>query len=217
LAGKENKTLLQRIANESVSTVKTSQLSLPIKHKEKVLYLALGASDHIQWKMRCTQAHGAAYRVVSKSPDNSRITALQNLAKGYDKVVISFHQPKVWAQSNGGYTGADFRLVSAMAKIKPTIVVGFCNPYILNRFVQPVTVVAAYEDNEYFQNAAFDMIHGTITASGHIPVTRRYTRHRCRHQASRVAQHRSYRESVNRKERRTGLQSAGIKRRQRDL
>lgn len=173
LAGKENNTLLQRIANESVSTVKTSQLSLPIKHKEKVLYLALGASDHIQWKMRCTQSHGAAYRVVSKSPDNSRITALQNLAKGYDKVVISFHQPKVWAQSNGGYTGADFRLVSAMAKIKPTIVVGFCNPYILNRFVQPVTVVAAYEDNEYFQNAAFDMIHGTIKASGHIPVTLR--------------------------------------------
>ncbi|MFM6983373.1 MAG: glycoside hydrolase family 3 N-terminal domain-containing protein [Chitinophagaceae bacterium] len=173
LAGSENKTLLQNIANETVSTVKNGQLSLPIKHKEKVLYLALGANDHTQWKMRCMQEHGAAYRQIAKSPDNSKITNLQNLAKGYDKVVISFHQPKVWAQSNGGYTGADFRMVSAMSKIKPTVVVGFCNPYILNRFVQPVTVIAAYEDNEYFQNAAFDVLHGKIKSKGKLPVSLR--------------------------------------------
>ena len=170
LEGKDNFTLLQKAADHAVSVVKNSQQCLPIKHKEKVLYIALGANDNSEWKRLCTAQHGAAFRQIAKSPDNSKITNLQTLAKSYDKVVISFHQPKVWAQSNGGYTGADFRLVSALSKVKPTTVVGFCNPYILNRFVQAVDVVAAYEDNAYYQTAAYHLINGKITQKGQVPV-----------------------------------------------
>jgi beta-glucosidase-like glycosyl hydrolase len=95
LEGRENFTLLQTMANNAVSIVKNSQQSLPLKHKDKVLYLALGDLDHSEWKRLCALQHGAAYRQVAKNPDNTKITSLQNLAKGYDKVVISFHQPKV--------------------------------------------------------------------------------------------------------------------------
>ncbi|MCC6818302.1 MAG: serine hydrolase, partial [Bacteroidia bacterium] len=171
LKGHEYDDLQQRIANEAVSIPIKSQLSLPIKSKEKVLFIALGDIQNSKWKELCNKAHGAVYKQVAKNPSNEKIQSLVVLSKGFDKVVISYHQPLVWSQGNGGYVENDLKLVSKISALKKTIVIGFFNPYIFNRFSQKVTYVAAYEDNEFFHQAAMSLIYGRIPEMGLMPVS----------------------------------------------
>ncbi len=170
LSGQENLPLLKTVAEQSVTIIKNSQNCLPLKSKEKILYLALGDADHSEWKKLCVGHTNSAYRQVAKNPSADKIKSLVTLSKNYDKVIISFHQPKVWAQSNGGYTGADFRLINSIARVKKTVFVGFCNPYILNKIYHTSAVVSAFEDQPNFQQAAYKLIHGSIKDLAQMPV-----------------------------------------------
>lgn len=171
LQGKEFDHLLQRIANEAVSIPVKSQQCLPLKPKEKVLFVALGDVPHSAWQKECNDVRGAVYKVLPKNPSIEKINSIVAIARQFDKIVISFHQPKVWSQGNGGYLDNDIKLVSRLSVIKPTALVGFFNPYIFNRFNQNITLVAAYEDNAFFHQAAMQLILGKIPEKGKIPVT----------------------------------------------
>lgn len=171
LAGKEFDNLQQRIANEAVSIPVKSQQCLPLKAKEKVLFVAVGDLPHSEWRNQCEDIRGAVYKALPKNPSIEKINSIVALAKQFDKVVVSFHQPKVWSQGNGGYLENDFKLVSKLSHVKKTVLVGFFNPYIFNRFNQKVSIVAAYEDNAFFHKAAMDLILGRIPEKGKMPVT----------------------------------------------
>lgn len=171
LEGGEFDKLQQRIANEAVSIPIKNQNAYPVKSKEKVLFIALGDLPHSRWKGLCADIPKGTYKLVAKNPDNAKINSLVHLAGSYDKVVISFHQPKVWSQGHGGYTSNDLKLVEKISSIKRTIVIGFFNPYILNRFKTKATYVAAYEDNAFFHRAAMSLIYGKIPELGLMPVT----------------------------------------------
>lgn len=171
LEGEEFDGLQQNLANAAVSVPVKGQHSLPLKVGEKILFIALGDLPNSKWKKLCSNTSGTTYRSVQKNPSAEKINTLVNLAKTYDKVVISFHQPKVWSQGHGGYLENDFKLVSKISAVKKTIVVGFFNPYVFNRFEQPITYVAAYEDNKFFHQAAISLLYDKIPEIGLMPVS----------------------------------------------
>lgn len=170
LDGEENFKLLQTVANESVSIIKYGNQKLPIASKEKVLFISIGDKDQSEWSHLIKKTPGAVYRRMGINLSQEKLNALSKLAMQFNRVVISYHQPKVWGQSNPGYSLNDYKLVTTISKIKPCIVVGFFNPYIFNKFNQKVALIAAYEDNQYFHNAAIDLIYGKIVQKGILPI-----------------------------------------------
>jgi beta-N-acetylhexosaminidase len=170
LAGEENKKLMQEIGNQVITIAADKEQLIPVKANLMVASLTIGDLPPSIWK-ETLQSHGITnFLSAEKNSSAEKRNLLLKKISGFNTVIISLHQPKVWSQQTAGYTANDIELVKQIALKKQVILVGFCNPYALRAFGENITVVAAYEDLSFYQRAAADVLFGKAKANGQLPV-----------------------------------------------
>jgi beta-N-acetylhexosaminidase len=170
LAGRENAGLLQDIADNAVTLAQAGQQGLPVKAAAQTLALTIGDIKNSAWKLTL-ESHGIRHFLTAeKNLSPEKRNALVKKLGAYKTIIISLHQPKVWAQSTAGYTANDFALIKQIASKKNVILVGFCNPYALQAAGENITVIAGYEDLDFYHRAAANIIFGKQDARGKLPV-----------------------------------------------
>lgn len=157
--------LNQKLYNEATTLVKNDHHILPIKHleKERIAYLKLGDDD------------GGHFLEMLRKFTNVTELTIDSVeeAKTFTKIIIGYHKvDNPWR--NHDLKASEIDVISKLAAQNKVILVSFAKAYALSGiydFEEIDGVLQAYQNNTFAQNAAAQLIFGTLEAKGKLPVT----------------------------------------------
>jgi hypothetical protein len=138
----------------------------------KIVYIAAGSDGKNQLYARLKKAYNAD--VIALPYGDTDAIAAFNLKKlkQYKKIIIGLHGVARSPGKNFGIPPAVINLIQNIQDSSSnTILLTFGNPYVNKYFSNSQNLVACYEDDAPFQDAAADWLSGKIIASGTLPVT----------------------------------------------
>lgn len=165
--------LRKDVAEHAITLLRLTQPSLlPLKTNASVAYLGLGLSaGNTLASLLQQQYHADAYYLGYKDSSTKADSIYQALLTKYDVVIIGLHKFNKYPANNFGISAAAVNLINAVQRVKPTITMVFGNPYAVKNVETAPNLMACYEDDAIFQQAAFDWLQGKFAARGSLPVT----------------------------------------------
>ena len=112
----------------------------------------------------------SVFNLPKEASSDARTKMTTDLA-AYDYVVIGVHEMSRKLESNYGLNQSRIDFINELSSKTKVILVLFGSPYSLQYFDYLNTTVVAYEDNEYAQRAAAQVLFGGIPALGKLPVS----------------------------------------------
>ena len=110
--------------------------------------------------------------MMDYSDDASIADSIQkHVDSNYDAVIIGVHKLFKYPAKNFGLTLSALNLIKNLQAHNHAITMVFANPYALKNFCDADNVVACYDDDPIFQEAAFNWLTNQFVASGKLPVT----------------------------------------------
>jgi beta-N-acetylhexosaminidase len=170
--------LKKHLAEESVTLVRSdktlvTQKFVPLTNTGdlRIACVALGTKvepSFQQWvKMYCR----ADYFLAPMMSDESVFQRLRDTLRTYNVVILSLHNLSNKNTSTYGMSDRGVRFINDIIKSNNTILVSFGSPYALDRFPNALTVIDAYQDDIAYQQAAAQVLFGSLPSKGHLPVT----------------------------------------------
>lgn len=140
--------------------------------KRKVAYIAVGATEDNYMARRLHEDLKAHVYFFENAQSVEKADALAQLVKGrYDVVIIGVHGYSRFPRNNFGMSEASLKLIKQLQQDNRSITFAFGNPYAIKNFSGGKVIVACYDDNDYVQTAALDLLQGKINPKGKLPVT----------------------------------------------
>ncbi|RYF85225.1 MAG: serine hydrolase, partial [Chitinophagaceae bacterium] len=160
-----------RVAANVVTVMNNKAGLLPFVAGGKIAYVGVGTSALNTFGERVKNDFGAdtyflPYNDSAKAA--SILTSVQ--AGGYGKVIVGVHNFTTRPANNYGISPSVVGLINALQSNNALTFV-FGNVYAAQNFCNASTLIAMYEDDAIFQNAAADFLQGKISAKGSLPVT----------------------------------------------
>lgn len=100
------------------------------------------------------------------------VTSAAGLEK-YDVVVVGIHNLNRYPGNSGSYglSANQLALIKALANKKNVCFVVFGNAYLMKYLCDASTVIMAYEDNQFTESVATEVLKGKLPANGVLPVS----------------------------------------------
>lgn len=138
----------------------------------KIAYVAIGiTADNVIIKKMKEELNADVFFFSYKN-DAGRILSLVELMKqNYQQVVIGVHGYSRRPQNNFGMSVSSVQLVNRLLELPKSVLLAFGNPYVLKNFCAAKNSMVCYEDDNYTQAAAFDILIGKQLPQGKLPVT----------------------------------------------
>ncbi len=161
-----------QVARGTVTVMKNSDGFLPMVIKNKVAFVGIGITELNVFGNRIKKEFGAdAYLLSYKdSTDRSKQILDSIRLMNYDRVIIGIHNYALRPANNYGISTTAMALWDSLQTFKSASFL-FGNVYAAQNFLKSNTLIAAFQDDEAFQNAAADFLEGKITSRGTLPVT----------------------------------------------
>jgi beta-glucosidase-like glycosyl hydrolase/CubicO group peptidase (beta-lactamase class C family) len=168
----------QDIADRGVTLLRDSTKLLPLDSTQplRVLLVALSADPdpypgeiigpEIRWRVD-------SLRVLRADTQFTSVSTL-NLPppESYDLAIAALFVRVADRKGNVGLPDDQRAFVNQLlGTAKPTVVISFGSPYVIERFPEANTWLAEFGTNDVSQRAAVRALFGQTTVSGHIPVT----------------------------------------------
>jgi beta-N-acetylhexosaminidase len=139
---------------------------------KKIAYIGIGISGDNAFAKRMRKDYGADVFYFNYKQDASRVLSIVQLAKSrYDAVVVGVHGYGPGVANNFGISKAAMQLLQQLQQQQKSIILAFGNSYALKYCCDASNVLACYEDDDIFQEAAADILSGKNNAKGKLPVT----------------------------------------------
>ncbi|MDR0427953.1 MAG: serine hydrolase [Dysgonamonadaceae bacterium] len=156
--------LIQKLNAEAITLLKNEDMSIPLKQlgEKKIAVVALGEQkkNEFQETMNFYDSFDF-FRLGLEENAAALFSKLQN----YDAIVVSIHSNKV----------PDYQALQALSKNKEVHLCFFLSPYQLKKYQESIksaqSVTLAYENTQYAQKTAAEVIMGGLPAKGKLPVT----------------------------------------------
>ena len=155
---------------ENAITILTNKDKIvPIKkiEKEKIAYVSIG-NDYSDTFVKSLNKYTEVTEIKSDDLDELLV-----LLENYTKVIVGYHKAD-GAWKNHDLSFKELLWIDRIAKQKKTIVTFFTKPYSLlniKNFSAIESVVLAYQNNDIAQITAADIIFGSKSAKGKLPVS----------------------------------------------
>ncbi len=163
------------VAESAITLLKNDDpavFPLPVSQNNKVAYVAIGISAENTIAKRMKAEYNADVYYFDYKSDVSRIASLlQMLSKKYDAVIAGVHNYTRYPANNFGISPAAMQLLKQIQEQTKSISMFFGNPYAISNVCDAKNIMACYEDDSIFQNAAVDILQGLRPPSGKLPVT----------------------------------------------
>ena len=144
---------------------------LPVSQNNKIAYVGIGINGDNAFAARMKSQYNADVYYFNYQSDASRIPSMMDmLKKKYDAVVVGVHNYTRYPANNFGISAASVQLLNQLQETK-SITFFFGNPYAIKNICAAKNIVACYEDDDIFQNAAIDILQGLQQPKGKLPVT----------------------------------------------
>ena len=142
------------------------------KANTSVAYVAIGISADNAFAKRMRTDFNAAVFYFNYKQDAARIlSTVELIKKRYKNVIIGIHNYSRAPLNNFGISASAIDLVKQLQQQTNSATFVFGNPYAIKNFCAAKNLIACYEDDEYTQNAALDLLEAKIIAKGKLPVT----------------------------------------------
>ena len=171
----ETSYLKTMIAQDAITLLKDNGNVLPLNVDKKVAYIGIGISKGSPLGKRLKKdLNTDNYFFVSDSTGN--IDGLDKLInkikdKDYDAIVIGVHNYSRFPANNYGLNSSTIYLLNQFQQQKNTVTLFFGNPYPMKVSSNATNLLACYEDDEYTQQVAADILEGKAKPKGKLPVT----------------------------------------------
>lgn len=161
--------LLFETAEAITGTANFGQQSLPLTDMKNTVVISLGNQSDA-WREMLKDSGFTHQISLVKNPDAKKTAAVIKEIGKYHHVIVSLHQPRMSEQQTNGYGASVFEFIAALSKTKKVTVIGFCSPYVFEKIDRRASIIAAYEDNEYFHRAALKHLLHTLKNNASLPV-----------------------------------------------
>jgi beta-N-acetylhexosaminidase len=159
------------VAKNAITLLKNENASIfPLSKKagKKIAYVAVGTNTE-NAIIRRMKSDFNAYVFYANTANIRSLSA--EVQSQYDAVVIGVHNYANYPANNFNIKSAELQLISQLEAGNNTITLYFGNPYAVKNSCNAKNILACYEDDEIFQEAAADILQGLNTPKGKLPVT----------------------------------------------
>ncbi len=111
------------------------------------------------------------YWISYKDSTGKNDSVLRALQKDYDAIVIGIHGLTKYPSNNFGMSQKTVSVLNQIVAKPNAVTFLFGNPYAVKNVCNAANLLACYEDDAIFQQAAFEVLKGTIKPNGTLPVT----------------------------------------------
>jgi len=170
------KALNRKLSKASVTLLKNNQQIIPIANldKLKIASVVIGEKDINTFQKQLSLYAPIKHYAVHKDAKQQLIDSVLLKLKDYNLVIVHLNNTNQKPDKDFGLTASAKKMLSDLIKQNKVIVNVAANPYILSKLENiesAEAIVLSYEDNEYSQTYAAQLIFGGIAASGKLPVT----------------------------------------------
>jgi beta-N-acetylhexosaminidase len=112
---------------------------------------------------------------VSRLPAKSTAATVKNITAAtdkYDAVIVGIHDLALYPGKTGSYGLDSLQAtgIKELAKKKNVIFIVFGNAYLVKYICTTKAAIVTYEDDDFAEKAAFDVLTGKLNAGGLLPV-----------------------------------------------
>jgi beta-glucosidase-like glycosyl hydrolase/CubicO group peptidase (beta-lactamase class C family) len=166
--------LRAKVARSAITLLRLKDSALfPLAYdNKKVAYVVVGIADSNALSTFLSIEKFADIYFMGYDDNATKADSiLKKVSGNYDAVVIGVHRFNKYPARNFGLTSNALNLIKNLQSSTHAITMVFGNPYALKNFCDADNLLECYEDDAYFQQAAFNWLNGEFTAQGKLPVT----------------------------------------------
>lgn len=168
--------LNDKLANAAITLLKNENALIPLNNPVRTNYLevSFGVEEENTFYKTLKKQMSIDHVGLKHTASTKEVTDLLAKVLNYETVIIQINKATLKSDNNYGIGLQTLKLIDSIASIKPTIVVAYANPYLLNQnvgFTNCRSLVWAYEYMPGMQRAAANLITGEIGATARLPIT----------------------------------------------
>lgn len=168
--------LNRKLAEASLTLLKNEDDFIPLQQLDslKIASLSLGYKELNVFQKTLSNYSPITHFGISKDAKKEEFDSTLVKLKDYNLVIVHLNNTNNKPDKNFGLTPAVKAMVAVLVKQNRVIINVSANPYILAKIDSlqyAKAVVMSYEDNDYSQAYAAQLIFGGIAATGKLPVT----------------------------------------------
>lgn len=167
------KSLIQRMADASITVLKSNKRILAFDTKTETAVVSVGVNQAQDFEkglgLQLTQ--GANF-YISGTETEEQLDSLVKVIRDYKQIVLAIHDNRSRPRSELDLKEPVKKLIDKIAG-RRTISVMFTNPYAINSVdvARSASFILAYQNDDFMQRAALKVLLKQIKATGKLPVT----------------------------------------------
>ena len=169
--------LINRKLNEAALTLlqnKNNVIPLQKLDTLKIASLSLGYKDINVFQKTLSTYTTVKHYGIAKDAKKEIVDSILNQLKNFNKVIVHLNNTNNKPDKDFGLTTQTINIVNVLVKQNKTIINVSANPYILSKIEalkNAEAVIMSYEDNDYSQTYAAQLIFGGIASNGKLPIS----------------------------------------------
>lgn len=162
----------KKVAQRAITIVRDENKLLPLGSNKKVAYVGIGCTELNEFGKKIRKDFLADTFLFSWKEGIEKATIIvDSISKnGYDVIVVGIHNYNMKLTDNYGMTEVGLAFWKKLNGEKAISFV-FGNVYVLKNFCEAKSLIAGYQDEKPFHEAAYDLLCGKLKAIGKLPVS----------------------------------------------
>lgn len=160
------------VAANSITILSQETASIPMAGSKKRAYIGIGISDMNDFGKRMIEDAGTDNYYFPYNGGSAVAGQIRDaIINGrYQELIIGIHNYSNRPANNYGISAEAIQLVQQLQSYKPVTLL-FGNVLASSNFCEAGNLVACYQDDDITQQAAADLLQGSIFARGRLPVS----------------------------------------------
>jgi len=173
----ENELLTRKIFENAVTVVKNNDNLIPVEQPDtlKIASLVIGYSEPGKFQETLSHYSKVEHFNLPSNPDEAQMAKVVKALADFNLIIISLQKTNNSISKQYGISDNSIKLINRLKTDKNKIIVDvFGNPYSLDLFgnAEKIDVLmVSYEDNPIAEEISAQIIFGSISAVGRLPVT----------------------------------------------
>lgn len=172
----ETQVLNRKLAKESITLIKNENNEIPFHRTDtlKVAYLNIGGTKDNAFYTFMSRYAKIDQLQIPRALSSIEEADLIEKCAGYDKIIAGFHRTNNDPKRNFGVTIQSIEIFGKIAENSEVTGVLFGNAYALEKFgdmKNAKAFVVAYQDNDYTNEQAAQLLFGGTVPKGKLPVS----------------------------------------------
>ncbi|NOQ75570.1 MAG: serine hydrolase [Crocinitomix sp.] len=168
--------LNRKISKGAITLIKNQSSILPLQdlNTQKTLYINVGGTSNNIFKQTLNLYTQVDMLQIPRSLSKEDEQKLMDGSADYDRIIMAFHRTNNNPRRNFGVTRQSIKIHNTLSERQTVVGVLFGNPYVMEEFGaidSTKAFLVGYQDTDFMQEAAAQIIFGGAVPIGKLPVT----------------------------------------------